>query len=110
MIMLNGNWEQVESLSDILRIVSDNIGDEFAQKVEEICGETILKDELIETIQRLENENEDLEQRCNDYNDILESLDYLNEQLDELEKYIDENTDGTDFMEGMKEAYKMVER
>ena len=110
MIMLNGNWEQVESLSDILRIVSDNIGDEFAQKVEEICGETILKDELIETIQRLENENEDLEQRCNDYNDILESLDYLNEQLDELEKYIDENADGTDFMEGMKEAYKMIER
>ena len=110
MIMINGNWEQVENLSDIYRIVSENIGDEFAKKVEEICGETILKDELIETIQRLKNENEDLKQRCNDYNDILESLDYLNEQLDELEKYIDENADDTDFMDGMKEAYKMIER
>ena len=37
--MINGNWEQVKDLSDILRIVSENFGDEFAQKVEEICGE-----------------------------------------------------------------------
>ena len=39
MIMINGNWEQIKDLSDILRIVSENICDEFAQKVEEICGE-----------------------------------------------------------------------
>lgn len=36
MIMINGNWEQVKDLSDILRIVSENIGDEFVQKVKEI--------------------------------------------------------------------------
>jgi len=29
-------WEQVKDLSDVLRIVSENIGSEFAQKVEEI--------------------------------------------------------------------------
>lgn len=34
--MINGNWEQVKDLSDILRIVSENIGYEFAQKVKEI--------------------------------------------------------------------------
>lgn len=34
--MINGNWEKVKDLSDILRIVSENIGSEFAQKVEEI--------------------------------------------------------------------------
>lgn len=34
--MINGNWEQVKDLLDILRIVSENIGDEFAQKVEKI--------------------------------------------------------------------------
>lgn len=34
--MINGNWEQVKNLSDILRIVSENICDEFAKKVEEI--------------------------------------------------------------------------
>lgn len=36
MIMINGSWEQVKDLSDVIRIVSENIGDEFAQKVEEI--------------------------------------------------------------------------
>ncbi len=36
MIMINRNWEQVKDLSDVIRIVSENIGSEFAQKVEEI--------------------------------------------------------------------------
>lgn len=33
MIMINGNWEQIKDLSDVLRIVSENIGDEFTQKL-----------------------------------------------------------------------------
>lgn len=106
--MINENWEQVKDLSDILRIISENIGDEFARKVEEICGEPT--EELFIALQKLENEKEELEQKCNDYYDILESLDYLNEQIDKLETYIDKNQDGTDFMEGMIKAYKMIER
>lgn len=39
MIMINGNWEQVKDLSDIVRITKENIGTEFAQKVEEIFEE-----------------------------------------------------------------------
>lgn len=39
MIMISGNWEKVKDLSDILRVVSENIGDEFAQKVEDIIEE-----------------------------------------------------------------------
>ncbi len=108
MIMINGNWEQVKDLSDVLRIVSENIGSEFAQKVEEICGEP--SEELFAAYQKLESEKDELDQRCNDYGDILESLDYLNEQIDKLEKYIDDNADGTDFMEGMREAFEMIER
>lgn len=108
MIMINGNWEQVKDLSDVLRIVSENIGDEFAQKVEEICGEP--SEELYAAYQKLEYEKDELEQRCNDYDDILESLDYLNEQIDKLEEYIDENKDGTDYMRGMRKAYDMIAR
>lgn len=37
--MINGNWEQVKELSDVLRIISESIGDEFGQKVEEIFEE-----------------------------------------------------------------------
>lgn len=95
MIMINGSWEQVKDLSDILRIVFENIGYEFAQKIEEICGEP--GEELYAAYQKLENEKDELEQRCNDYNDILGSLNYLNEQIDKLEEYIDENSDDTDY-------------
>lgn len=108
MIMINGEWEYVKDLPDILRIVSENIGDEFAQKVEEICGEPTEK--LTAAFYKLESENDYLEQRCNDYDDVLESLDYLYEQIDKLENYIDENDEETEFMEGMKAAYKMIER
>lgn len=108
MIMINGNWEQVKNLSDVLRIVSENIGNEFAQKVEEICGEP--SEELLVAYYKLEREKDELEQRCNDYDDILESLNYLNDQIDKLEEYIDENKDGTDFMEGMIKAFEMIER
>lgn len=108
MIMINGNWEQVKDLSDVIKIASENIGSEFAQKVEEICGEP--SEELYAAYQKLENEKDELEQRCNDYDDILESLNYLNDQIDKLEEYIDENKDGTDFMEGMIKAFEMIER
>jgi len=36
MILINNNWEQVKDLSDVVRIIKENIGDEFAQKVEKI--------------------------------------------------------------------------
>ena len=108
MIMISENWEQVKDLSDVIRIVSENIGSEFSQKVEEICGEP--SEELFAAYQKLENEKNELEQRYNDYGDISESLDYLNEQIDKLEKYIDDNADGTDFMEGMRKAFEMIER
>lgn len=32
--MINGNWEQVKDLSDIVRIISGNIGYEFAREIE----------------------------------------------------------------------------
>ena len=108
MILINGSWEQVKDLSDILRIVSENISAEFAHKVEEICGEP--SEELFVAYQKLENEKDELVQRYNDYDDILESLNYLNDQIDKLEEYIDENKDGTDFMEGMIKAFEMIER
>ena len=108
MIMISENWEQVKDLSDVIRIVSENIGSEFSQKVEEIFGEP--SEKLYAAYQKLENEKDELEQRCNNYDDILKSLDYLNEQLDKLEKYIDDNADGTDFMEGMRKAFEVIER
>lgn len=38
-VLINNNWEQIKDLSDIVRIVEENIGYEFAKEVERICGE-----------------------------------------------------------------------
>lgn len=63
--MINENWEQPKNLSDILRIVSENISDEFAQKVKEICEEPILELEeqkliLLNSIIKLNNRNKNI--------------------------------------------------
>lgn len=97
MIMINGNWEQVNDLYDIVRIVKENIGDNFAQKVEEIFNDNEYK------IEDLEIRISELELKSNHLKD-------LNRQLDILENYIDENKDGTDYMRGMEKAYDMIER
>lgn len=65
MIMINRNWEQVKDLSDILRIVSENIGDEFARKVEEIFKKIRIQ---------LQEESENL---------FIEVLDMLGDSLDD---------------------------
>ncbi len=36
-VFINGNWEQIKDLSDIVRIVKENIGDKFAREVNRIC-------------------------------------------------------------------------
>lgn len=97
MIMINGNWEQVKDLSDILRIVSENIGSEFALKVEEIFKDN-------------ENKIEELEIDISELRLKEDHLKDLNKQLDILENYIDKNKDGTDFMWGMEKAYDMIAR
>lgn len=87
MIMVNGNWEQVKDLSDILRIVSENIGDEFGQKIKEIFEEN-------------EYKIEELEMNISELKLKVDCMKDLNKQLDILENYIDENKDGTDYMRG----------
>lgn len=84
-----------------MRIVKENISDEFATEVERIFEKSLHK---------LQDELSDLQCKTSDYVDIHDRLDYLNEQLDLLEEYIDENKDGTDFIKGMIKAYDMIER
>lgn len=95
--MINGNWEQVKDLTDILRIVSENIGDEFAQKVRKVFKDN-------------EDKIEELEIDISELRLKEARLKDINKQLDILENYIDENKDGTDFMEGIIKAYDIIER
>lgn len=97
MIMINGNWEQVKDLSDIIRVAAENICEEFAQKVKAVFEDNECK------IEELEMDISGLRLK-EDY------LKDLNRQLDILENYIEENKDGTDYMRGMEKAYDMIGR
>lgn len=95
--MIKGNWEQVKDLSDVIKIASENIGDEFGQKIKEIFEENEYK------IEELEMDISELRLKVDCMKD-------LNKQLDILENYIEKNKDGTDYMRGMEKAYDMIER
>lgn len=97
MIMINGKWEQIKYLSDVLKIVSENIGDEFAQKIKGIFEDN-------------ECRIEELEMDISELRLKKEQLRNLNRQLDILKDYIEENKDGTDYMRGMEKEYDMIER
>ena len=88
--MINGNWEQVKDLSDILKIVKENIGDEFAQKVEEICGELNL--ELEEKNVMLHNKISNMEDRQKEIRKLFIRV------LDLAEEFL-ENNEYEDYME-----------
>ena len=97
MIMINGNWEQVKELSDVIKIASENIGSEFAQKIKEIFEDNECK------IEELEMDISELRLKEDRLKDLIR-------QLDILEDYIEKNKDGTDYMRGMEKAYDMIER
>lgn len=91
MIMINGSWEQVKDLSDILRIVSENIGDEFAQKVEEICGEPSIK--LEEENFLLQNKIENIKDKQRKSEELfIEVLNIADDSLenDQYDEYIEQ--------------------
>lgn len=98
----------VRNLSEALIIIRENIGDEFARRVKEVCKEEYEPSENM--ISELKETIEYLEMDLNAYEDVEESLDYLEDRLDELREYIEKNDNGTDYMNGMRKAYKMIER
>ena len=104
MIYVNENWESVKDISDVIRIVSENINREVAEKVQYIYD----NNPKLERINELECELADLEIETSDYDEIYNSLSDLEHSLDKLDKYISNNDDGSDFIKGMKKAYQMI--
>ncbi len=56
MIMINGNWESVKDLSDVLRIVSENMGSEFAYEIEKIFRD--MQDKIAYELEKMYENNE----------------------------------------------------
>ena len=37
MILINNNWEDIQNINDVVRLVEENMGSEFAKTVKKIC-------------------------------------------------------------------------
>lgn len=100
MIMINGNWEQVKDLSDIVRIVSENIGHEFAQKVKEICREPSaeLEEENLMLVNKIDNLNDRHKNIKKLFIEVLNLADNMlkNNEYDEYIEEFDSIWDGDD--------------
>lgn len=92
-VLINNNWEQVKDLSDIIRIVKENIGDEFTREVERICGDYEFKiNELDEENYLLRNQIVNLKEGQNKlrklFFNITNSLQDITEVLDDFDLII----------------------
>lgn len=68
MILINGQWEPVESKEDCMKIIRENLGEEFAAKMTEIIE---FKPRVPE---ELEDAITDLEKTRNKIDDVIEYI------------------------------------
>lgn len=86
MILIDNQWESVDTLEDIYKIVQDKLGDEIIYKLNEIVEGKIEEnqskriDELEQELYNAESENEDLE----------DEIDRLEKEIENLEDIIEE--------------------
>lgn len=60
MIEINGQWEQVVTLDDCLRVISYHLGLEFANKVQELI-DIPEKEDMLEVVSEFESVSLDLD-------------------------------------------------
>lgn len=100
-------WESIKDFDDLYRIVTDNIGYEFAYEVRHIWNEQ--GENIEDKIHELQSEIDELETIANDYDDIQERLDNIDGQLSELRDYIYASDNSSDFIKGMKKALEIID-
>lgn len=109
MILINEYWEIVEDPYDVMKIIEEVIGNEFAQKVREIYGDEESVDELRNRIYELESEVEELSFNCFEYEGSSIQADEFNENFEKLKYHIDNYNVKTDYdkayISGLKDAY-----
>lgn len=102
MILINNNWEYVNDIHDVIRITSECISEEFGRRVNEIF------ENLTEEIEHLEYRIDDLESQVSECEEAQDELDDLTYEINEVKRYIKKKKEDSEFINGMKEAIKMI--
>lgn len=61
MIMINGEWEEAETIDDCLKLIQENMGEEFAEKVKETFAPDDNEKEIRDAIYEVESAIGDME-------------------------------------------------
>ena len=91
MILIQNNWEQVDTIEDIIRVIKYYYSNELGQALENVNSKmnTDVIDDLKNECDSLENENNDLQgyidELENENEDLKQELKKLEDRISELE-------------------------
>lgn len=86
MILINGNWEQVNNLQDVIRVVGEYYNDELAKRIEGLLPE-FSEDDYYDLCNEFEDVERALQAKVSSLEDDIERL---NDNLEGAEKTIEE--------------------
>ena len=90
MILINGNWEQVNNLEDVIRVIGEYYNDELAKRMEGLLPKFSEDDyyDLCNECGDLEMEIESLE---SEVDDLKSEISRLEDKIEELEEQLNED-------------------
>lgn len=89
MISINGNWEQVNNLQDVIRVVREYYNDELAKAMEDLIPEHT-DDEYYELECELEEKYSEISELEDELSYKDGEIDSKDEEIEDLEKKIKE--------------------
>ena len=96
MILVNGNWEQVNNLQDVIRVVGEYYNDELAKSMEGLIPEHSeeefwdLENEICDKINEIEALEAEIASLESDIERLEDNLEGAEKEIDKLETKIEE--------------------
>lgn len=98
MILINGNWEQVNDIHDVSRVIREYYNEELANRIDEINIEPehsdddywALEVELGDREDEINQLEDELSYKKNQIEDLKEEIEDLNKEISDLKDKIEE--------------------
>lgn len=89
MILINGNWEQVNNLQDVIRVVGEYYNDELAKTMEGLIPEHT-DDEYYDLEFEISNKEDEIIGLENEIDNLQSEVERLEDKVSELEDKLSE--------------------
>lgn len=89
MILINGNWEQVNNLQDVIRVIGEYYNDELAKAMEGLIPEHT-DDEYYDLEFEISNKEDEIIGLENEIDNLQSEVERLEDKVSELEDKLSE--------------------